>query len=122
MKIKIKPFSVNKAWKGKRYRTDEYKAFAEELFYLLPKTLKIPEGKLQAWYVWGFSNSNADNDNPIKPFQDVLQTKYNFNDKRIVRTLVDQIPVKKGEEFIAFKILGINDRFIGKFSKSALDS
>lgn len=116
MKIKIKPLSSNQCWVGKLRKTNEYRTYEEELFYLLPNNVKIPEGDLQVWYVWGFSSRGSDYDNPIKPFQDILQNKYGFNDNRIIRAIVDKHIVPKGEEFISFQILGINDRFVGEFS------
>ena len=103
--IKIKPLSVNAVWKGKRYKTDKYQNYEKELFWaLLPKTLFIPEGKLQIYLQWGFSNIGSDWDNPIKPFQDVLQMKYNFSDARIYKGIVEKVKVKKGEEYIKFEI------------------
>jgi Holliday junction resolvase RusA-like endonuclease len=71
--------------------------------FLLPK-LEIPEGKLQIDFEFGFSNSNADYDNAIKPFQDILQKKYGFNDSKIHKATIIKTAVKKGEEFISFEI------------------
>jgi hypothetical protein len=45
--IKIKPLSVNKAWQGKRFKTNEYKQYEKEVSLLLPSHLKIPEGRLK---------------------------------------------------------------------------
>lgn len=104
MLISIKPLSVNQAWQGKRYKTDLYKAFEKELSYKL-KNMVIPEGKLLLKATFGFSSKNADWDNPIKPFQDVLQKKYGFNDRNIYKGIIEKVDVKKGEEFIEFEIL-----------------
>jgi len=103
MKIKIKPLSVNQCWKGRRYKTEKYKIFENDLLLSLPM-ITIPKGKLDIYIVWGFSSKSSDWDNPIKPFQDVLQKKYDFNDNRVYRGLVEKVDVKKGEEFIWFKI------------------
>lgn len=48
----------------------------------------------------------SDFDNPIKPFQDVLQAKYGFNDSRIVEAVVRKVKTKKGQEYIKFAIKG----------------
>lgn len=104
MIIYIKPLSVNEAWQGKRYKTNKYKAFEKHLTLLLKK-MEIPEGKLLLKATFGLSSKNADWDNPIKPFQDVIQRKYGFNDQRIYRGEIEKVDVKKGEEFIEFEIL-----------------
>lgn len=107
MKINIKPLSVNEAWKGRRFKTDKYKNYEKEVLLFLEK-IDIPEGKLQITLKWGFSNSNSDWDNPIKPIQDILQAKYGFNDKRIYKGIVDKYDVEKGKEFIEFEIEKLN--------------
>lgn len=101
--VKIKPLSVNEAWKGRRFRSDAYKKYQSDLLYLLPKIV-IPEPPYVLHITFGFSSASSDNDNPVKPFQDVLQKKYKFNDKLVHRLIVDRSQVKKGEEFIEFEI------------------
>jgi len=108
--ISIKPLSVNEAWQGKRYKSPKYKAFEEELLLKL-KPFNLPEPPYYVEYTFGVSSPLADWDNPIKPFQDILQKKYNFNDKDILEAKVNKILVKKGQEFISFTIENINDRF-----------
>lgn len=104
VQVKIKPMSVNEAWKGRRYKTNKYKAYEQALMLLLPKTYEIPaEGDLEAFYEFGISPA-ADWDNPVKPLQDVLQKKYNFDDKRIVKGTAVKTRVKRGEGFIKFSI------------------
>jgi len=102
--IKIKPLSVNQAWMGKRFKTPAYKRYEKEVLGLL-KIIEIPEGYLEIRVVFGFSNKGSDFDNPIKPFVDCLQKKYDFNDNRIKRAIIDVEHVKKGEEFIEFEII-----------------
>jgi len=101
--LKIKPLSVNKVWKGKRFKTNDYKSYEQELFLLLPK-ITIPKGKLKLSLVFGFSSKASDIDNPVKPFVDILQKKYLFNDKMIYQMEIKKVDVKKGKEFIDFKI------------------
>ena len=111
-KINIIPLSANKAWQGKRYSTPLKKAFEEELMYKLPRDLKIPEGKLQIWFVFGVSSKLSDYDNPIKTAQDTIAKFYGFDDRRIYRGLIDKHDVKKGEEFISFQIRPLGTPFI----------
>lgn len=103
-KINIKPLSVNFAWQGKRYKTPQYLRYEQSLFFILPN-IKIPKDcNLQIYLEFGFSSKNNDWDNPIKPFVDILQKKYNFNDNRIYKAMVEKKKVKRGREYIAFNI------------------
>ena len=104
--IKIKPLSVNDAWKGKRFKTDGYKKYERDLLLMLPPKLVIPDGELSIYLEWGFSSAASDWDNPIKPFQDILQKKYGFNDNRVFEARVKKKKVKKGSEYIIFNIKG----------------
>lgn len=104
IKIEIKPLSTNDAWMGRRFKTSEYKAYEELLFYLLPKKVKIPEGKIKATYIFGLSSKAADGDNCIKQFQDILSKKYKFNDNRIYKWDIEKVDVKKGEEYLKFSL------------------
>lgn len=103
MKVQIKPLSVNQVWQGKRFKTPKYKAYEKELLLKL-QPMDVPEGKLVLNIKFGLSSKNADWDNPIKPFQDVLQIKYGFNDRHIYKGVVEKVDVKKGEEFIEFSL------------------
>ena len=102
-KIPLKPFSVNEAWKGRRFRTHEYKQFETDLLRLLPRDLEIPKNPYLI-IKWGFSNMGSDWDNPIKPFQDVLQKGYGFNDSIVRNALVFKTKTRKEEEFIEFDV------------------
>ncbi len=104
--IKIKPLSVNEAWKGQRFKTDKYKQYDRNLMFILPKII-IPNPPFCIEYEFGFSSSNADIDNPVKPLQDILQKKYKFNDRDIYKIVVIKKLVKKGQEYIKFKITEI---------------
>jgi len=104
IKIEIKPMTVNRAWKGKRYKTPEYKAYTQELMLRLPK-LDIPDGLLELRLTWGFSNKGSDWDNPIKITQDIICDRYGINDNRVYRGIVEKKIVEKGEEYFEFEIL-----------------
>lgn len=108
--LTIKPLSVNEAWKGKRYKTDKYKQFERDVLILL-KPLEIPQGPLKLTLNFGFSTTACDADNPVKPFIDCLQKKYNFNDNRVYSYLINKRIVKKGQEYIRFKIEKIDDDY-----------
>ena len=106
-KVNIKALSVNDAWKGRRFKTDDYKAFEQALWYLLPNK-NVPKGKLRAIYRFGVSSKSADGDNLIKNFQDICSKKYLFNDKMIYEWDVKKIDVEKGEESIEFEFLSVD--------------
>ena len=102
--------SVNWCWKWRRFKTQEYKDYTEEVLWLLKKypnieidikkdqTLRII---LQFWV----SSKNCDIDNPVKPFLDILQLAFWFNDKQVYKLEVTKLNVPKWEEFINFDIL-----------------
>lgn len=107
--VKIKPLSVNQAWQGKRFKTKAYIFYEKNLYYLLPN-IKIDVNKpLQIKIIFYFSNINSDWDNPLKPFVDVLQKKYDFNDNKIYKACVYKKKVKKGEEKIEFVLKNIEN-------------
>lgn len=106
MKIDIKPLSVNEAWQGRRFKTKKYKKYELDVLKLLRPT-QIHEGSLIIELTFGMSSNACDWDNPIKPFVDILQKKYNFNDNRIKKATVEVIKTKKGEEFIEFDITAL---------------
>lgn len=103
----IKPLSVNEAWQGKRFKTQVYKNYETELLFALPNK-KIPKPPYKITFEFGFSNKAADWDNPIKPLQDILQKKYNFNDKEVFKAELTKKIVKKGDEYFYVKIESLN--------------
>lgn len=108
MRIKVKPLSVNRAWQGRRYKTKEYKEYEKEVMKKLSK-LQIPKkGKLQIKIKFGYKNKLSDIDNAIKPFVDILQKKYGFNDNRIYRMELEKEITE--EEYIEFKIKRYNKK------------
>lgn len=104
--IRIKALSVNAAWKGRRFKTDAYKDYEAALLLMLPR-LSIPKGKLSLDITVAFSSKASDLDNVLKPFIDILQKKYGFNDNRIYRLAIEKLNCNKGAEYIAFRIEGM---------------
>jgi Holliday junction resolvase RusA-like endonuclease len=107
--LKVKPLSVNLAWQGKRFKTKAYESYEKEVLLLLPKMPKgyvIPE-MIKLTFTFGFSNKQADLDNPVKPMMDLLQKKYGFNDCQVYELEVFKKIVPKGMEYINFRISDI---------------
>jgi Holliday junction resolvase RusA-like endonuclease len=102
VKLNIKPLSVNKCWQGRRFKTQDYKYYEEELMYLLPD-IYIPRKECGIIIEIGV-NKLFDIDNCLKPLLDILQKKYNFNDRDIMKLEIEKKAVKKGKEYIKFKL------------------
>ena len=101
--IKIKPLSVNECWRGRRFKTDKYGDYENAMLYLLRKQ-KLPEPPFHVHIILYLSNPLADIDNPVKPILDILQKKFNFNDKLVTKLTVEKHIRSKGEEKIWFDI------------------
>ena len=99
----IKPLSINGAFQGRRFKTPAYKQYEKDVILLLP-AVKIPEGQLRLTATVGFSSKASDIDNVLKPFIDILQKKYKFDDKNIYSITINKQIVKKGCEFIKWNI------------------
>ena len=104
--VPVKPLSVNAAWQGRRYKTPAYKVYQFQVWPHLPDGLEIPpDCPLEINLEFGFSSKHADFDNPVKLFVDILQKRYNFDDRRIKRATIDVEHVPKGAEYIKFQII-----------------
>lgn len=101
--IFIKPLSVNRAFQGRRFRTPEYNAYEKHVLLLLPN-IELPEPPFKIYFEFGLSNIQADLDNPTKPFLDILQKRYCFNDRHVMEANIKKVKVNKGNEYIKFKI------------------
>jgi Holliday junction resolvase RusA-like endonuclease len=107
IEIQIKPLSVNEVWQGKRYKSPKYKKYEKDVLLLLPK-IKDLKAPYCVYFEFGFSSTQSDIDNPLKPILDILQKKYCINDKDIFELHVKKSIVKKGFEFIKFEIQCLN--------------
>lgn len=103
MKINLKPLSVNCAFQGKRYKTKKYEQYERNALLLLP-AFKLTEPPYKLTIEFGFSNKASDIDNPLKMILDILCKKYKFDDKDVYELNVKKVIVKKGAEYIQFKI------------------
>jgi Holliday junction resolvase RusA-like endonuclease len=103
IKKQISPLSVNQCWQGQRFKTKAYKFYEAELLLTLP-TQKLPPAPYSIYFEFGFSNVMSDWDNPVKPLQDILQKKYQFNDKDIFEARVVKRKVDKGSEYFLVKL------------------
>lgn len=103
--LQIKPLSVNECFKGRRFRTTKYDVFIKNMLLILPSVLTIPdETNIKLAIEFGFSSKASDIDNCCKSFIDCLVKKYKVDDRFIYEMHVFKNIVKKGEEYIKFKI------------------
>ena len=109
----IRPMSINNAYSfvsGKRVKSFEYRTYESKVLTAITKqNIKIHLPKTASLFLiirFGIS-PQADIDNCIKPFIDVLQKAFNFNDNKIETLVTYKIEVEQGDEFIEFQ-LGIN--------------
>ena len=101
-RVNIKPLSVNEVWQGKRFKTPAYSKYERDVLFMLPK-IQVPNSELALTLRVGYSNKASDIDNCVKPFIDILQKKYGFNDSQIYELHVYKYVVAKGSEFIEFE-------------------
>lgn len=99
----VKPLSANKAFQGRKVKTRDYRGYEKTLIATLPD-LEVPEGPLHLKLVVRYSSKLADIDNALKPFIDILQKRYGFNDRFIFKLTVIKEIVPKGAEKILFKV------------------
>jgi len=111
-KMFVKPLSVNEAWKGRKFKTDKYKNYEKLLLATLPSIeIAFEKQPLEIFIEAGLSNKQSDIDNIVKPFVDILQKKYGFNDRYIYRMLVEKKNVSTGNEYIEFYVRILRPEF-----------
>ena len=104
-KINIKPLSINQAFKGTKVRTHKYNSFIKYCLLELPEKVAFVDKKyVKLDLEFGFSSRLSDIDNCQKTFIDCLVKKYGVDDRNIYELHVFKAIVKKGEEYIKFKI------------------
>lgn len=108
-KLKLKPLSLNSAYRGRRFASTALKKFKHDASLILPPKhalnvdFSANNTMLELNVTYGTSKA-SDLDNLNKTFIDCLTEKYGFNDNRIYRIVMRKFPVRKGEEFIHFEL------------------
>jgi Holliday junction resolvase RusA-like endonuclease len=105
IEIKIKPLSINEAYRGYRRRTDKYNSYINHVLLMLPNGFIMPKTEIKIRLEFGFSSNASDIDNCCKPFIDCLVKKYGVDDRNIIELTVIKKIVKKSNEYIKFEIL-----------------
>lgn len=90
--VNIKPFSINDAWRGRRYKTLEYKKWRIEccLLMQLKKNHQYPiKGYVEIHYEFFLKNyEKTDVDNLMKTTSDALVERGVISDDRFVKKYV----------------------------------
>ena len=100
--VPVKPMSQNKAYLGRKTKSKDYRLYTGNIVDILPPC-DIPEGELDLKINVFYSNRAADIDNCLKPFIDILQFHYGFNDNKIYHLDVTKLIVPKGQEKLEFE-------------------
>jgi len=111
-RIKIKPFSINEMYYGKKTMTKAYRFFRKAFLANAPTfTRRVRrDAQLQVTLAFGFSSRASDADNPIKPTLDALQIAVGFDDKPVYKLVVTKEIVKRGYEYIDYEIKTLKKR------------
>ena len=104
-----KPLSVNAAYYRNKKKTKAYEEYEDAwrsvlLGDALPEDIEVKSMFFSVEYEWGFSNVQADVDNPIKTTTDIMQRHFVFNDKQIRIVKATKRLVPKGQEYAKVKI------------------
>ena len=105
-RVNYKPLSMNEAFMGRRRRLPSIETTRSKYPGLI---LTCPAGASWAPAAGCLSNRAADLDNVVKPFLDILQSHYGFNDNRIYIIEMTKVKVPKTEEYIAFDLYPLDE-------------
>ena len=85
--VSLQPLSVNKAWQGRRFKTNIYKSYEREAFIILPRK-EMVKGDVEVFYEFGLKKSSyaiSDVGNLEKCLSDILVKKgYIEDDRKII--------------------------------------
>lgn len=82
IELPVKPLSNNKMWQGRRFKTDDYLLYEQEVYFSIRGGLRL-EGNVEVWYRFYIKNDKlTDCDNLIKPLQDILVKRGVIEDDR----------------------------------------
>jgi Holliday junction resolvase RusA-like endonuclease len=95
VEVPIEPFSINKAFQGRRFKTKDCKYWEKCFQTLLPKRLMVI-GKVGVKYRFFLKNhAMIDFDNLIKIMQDnLVKCGYIEDDRKIYKAYIEKIPCK----------------------------
>jgi len=107
LKLKVNPLSVNKAWRGRRFKTGDYKQFEYDVCRSLPECEKAQtKEEVFIRYVFHIVNyGNADTGNMEKTMSDMLVKRGYLLDDRYVRAIYMRKERAEDHEWIDITII-----------------
>lgn len=114
IKLYIKPLSVNRAYKGRKFPTDALKRYKNTMPLLLPKQLQLPPDKLVLIFRFHFKRKASDVDNCCKAAQDIITSYYGVDDREIYMTLNEKIINYEEPEYLEFEFLSYTQNMFNK--------
>ena len=109
MILNISPISINKAFKGRRFRTLEHKKYVKDLLILLKRYKGIkPKNNYRIEIIFYFKNNLSDLSNYVKIFEDCIVKSKIVKDDRYCMEMLLIKKIDKKNERIEFKIEEIN--------------
>jgi len=108
MIVNLKPLSINKAWQGRRFKTQDYKDYEEALLWKLKGQKKIP-----GWYHIRFdfyikSYKTSDLSNLIKATEDCIVKAGLVDDDRFCKSMTIE-KHNSNRDYFKFVIEGVED-------------
>lgn len=102
IKLQVNPLSVNKAWRGRHFKTPEYKSFERDVAIMLPfDTSKHSKEEIFVHYIYYIKNySLADTANMEKTLTDMLVNRGYISDDRYIRAIYQRKEKTDGPEYI----------------------
>ncbi len=97
--IEVKPLSINKAWRGRKFKTPEYIQFEKDCSYYL-RNKKMIKGYVEIDYKFLLKNAKmTDVDNCVKTTQDQLvKAGIIEDDRKIKRFVAEKFQLDKNDE------------------------
>ncbi len=120
--VMIKPLSVNKAYKGRRFVTDEHKSYKKAMPLLLPSELQLPPDKLVLLFRFHFKRKASDVDNCCKAAQDIITAHYGVDDREIYLTMNEKIINYNEPEYLEFEFLEYHEGMFDKCRKAIIET
>ena len=105
IELNIKPLSVNRSYKGRKFPTDALKAYKQHMPLLLPKNLQLPPDRLVLLFRFHFKRKASDVDNCCKAAQDIITAHYGVDDREIFMTMNEKVINFKEPEYLEFEFL-----------------
>ena len=107
IKLEVNPLSVNRAWKGRKFKTPIYKAFEVDVCKMLSVNDQDPiDGEVFVKYIFHIHNyGNTDTSNMEKTLSDMLVKRGYLKDDRYIRAIYMRKERADGPEWIDIRII-----------------